>query len=237
MLAAFACAIVSACGCSPQAALHVWPQAYCPGTPIHVAWEAKGDTYLKISPPDGDFTPVSNSGLLFLPPSQVTIDVEARRHNRRDAQQVTASPVASRPFVGEALDCDVQLAKTRAIQFRVGDYDERARLQSISSSCHTEDPSDPCPTITVCRGPNRADPCTGAGSQSWQIAPGQPVDLSHESVGMAGYWMLARKLTPGESCGPAAPGVAGAKPSTATQKMTHLKVQLNLSCSPQGGTS
>lgn len=233
-LLVLACAVSSGCGCGPQATLHVWPQAYCPGTPIHLAWDATGDTYLRVSPTDQAFTSVPSSGFTYLPSSQATIDLEAKRHNRRDAAQIVIAPAASRPFVGDALDCDAQLARTHPIEIRPGDYDLRAQIQSISSRCQSDNNSDPCPTITVCHGSNPTDPCTGTGSRIWQVAPDHPADLSHESVGMAGFWVLARKLAPGESCGPAATGAGLATPAAASQKMTHLSIQLTLSCAPEG---
>ncbi|HEU4731967.1 MAG TPA: hypothetical protein VFT22_28925 [Kofleriaceae bacterium] len=211
------------------------PQAYCPGTKIHLDWNAAGDTYLKISPPDQQFMPVDSAGEKELAPSAMTIDIQALRNNRRDAHEVTVAPAASRPFVGDALDCDARLAKTRPIEIRPGDYDPRALLQSISSSCHDK-PDDPCPTITVCRGPNPDDPCSGVGARAWEVAPDHPAVVSHDAAGMAGYWVLARRLAPGERCGSEVSASGRGTRSTTSQKMTHLKVQFTLSCAPQGAT-
>lgn len=227
------------CQCAPRATLHVSPQAYCPGTPIHLDWVATGETSLKISPPDSDYMPVASSGIRDLPPSERSIELQAIWHDRRIAVPANIAPVAPRSLVGETLDCDAERTKTKPIQFVVGEYDRRTRLDSISNGCHSDDPTDPCPEITVCHGSSSSDPCAGSGSRSWQVAPGHAVDVSHEAIDITGYWVLARKFLPGESCGPAAgaqPAAAPATPPPST-KMTHLKVQLKLSCAPQGAPS
>jgi len=224
------------CQCAPHVALHVSPQAYCPGTPIHLEWVATGDVSLKISPEDTDFVSVANSRIWDLPPADRSIELQALWHDRRDGVRVEVARVASRPLVGPANDCDAGGAKTQPIPFPPGLYDRRARLDSIASSCHSDEPADPCPEITVCLGASPTDPCAGGGARRWQVAPGHTLDVSHDAVDLAGYWVLARKLLPGESCGPA--DAAHPAPAAATTpKMTHLKVQLNLSCAPQGATS
>jgi hypothetical protein len=55
---------------------------------------------------------------------------------------------------------------------------------------------------------------------------------------MAGYWQLGRDLAAGEQCGPAA-GATGSATATkpASQKMTHMKVTLHLSCDASGGAT
>jgi hypothetical protein len=227
------------CGCAPQATLRVSPEAYCPGTPIHVEWVGTGDTSLKISPVDRDFMPAANSGIRDLPPSAQSIELQTLWHDRRDARHVDVAPVASRPFVGDSLECDAEHKKTKPIEILAGTYDRRTLLESILSSCHSDDPTDPCPEITICHGTSPTDPCAGSGSRSWQVAPGHAADVSQEAVDMAGYWVFARKLLPGESCGPPAGTRPAAAPATPppSMKMTHLRVQLKLSCAPQGAKS
>jgi hypothetical protein len=225
--------LLASCHCTPRAGLVVQPLAYCPETPIHIAWDTVGETYLKISPQDGDFVPVATSGARDVPPAPMAVDLQAVRRDRREAAHAEVAPVATRPLVGDARDCDAGLAQISPIEIRAGDYDARTRLDSISSSCHSVDPSDPCPTITVCHGVDRADPCTGAGAHRWQIAPGERVDIA--SAGLDGFWLLARALTPSEHCHAAAGSDTATATATtpATSRMTHLRVQLNLSCAPR----
>ena len=223
--------------------LRVWPQAYCPQTKkINILMQADGDAYLMIDPPDKEYEPASKrvSRTEDARPMTVTADVE--RHHRADGGQFVVAPIPeTRPMVGEAIDCDSHLVKTEPIPkagFAADDFDPLAHVTKISNGCNSTDPDDPCPTITVCHGSDPKSLCEGPSGHSWTVPPGGSIDLPSPAGSMTGYWQLGRQLAAGEQCGPTAGATGGATATKpASQKMTHMKVTLHLSCDASAGAT
>ena len=235
---------LSGCPCSAPKlnSFHVAPQAYCPNTKqIQLSWDADGEAYLQVSPPDSDFKSVDGKGSRPEPSRSMTATIKVLRHNREDGGAVTVAPLTpTRPFVGEAVDCDEHQFKTKPIPekgFSPDVYDPSAHVTEISNGCNNSDPDDPCPTITVCHGLDATkNLCSGPGTSTWTVAPGS--DLPVPATSMTGYWSLGRDLIAGEHCGPPAGSSSGstARSKPASVKMSHLKVTLHMSCDQNGAT-
>lgn len=227
---AIAWALLLASGCNPAVhSFHVQPETYCPSTQrIHITWDTSGDTTVTLLPSGKTFH--DDEGDVREPAAPMRVTIEAYRHHRKaGAPDRNVAPMpASRPLVDEAgADCDATRTKTRIIPVGPDEYDPRSLVASIKNECASTDPADPCPTITVCHGPDDKH----VSAACWDVAAGTPVPLT--GVHMAGAWQLARPLQQTESCGPAAnsnahtPTTTGPPPS---RHMTHLKVQLGLVC-------
>ena len=181
---------------------------YCSSTPaIAVDWSTNGgDTTLQVAPDDSAPRSVAPRGTLSIPPHDATITLTVTRGELAPHRALPVRVAQRRPLIALVTDADGGTCADGWVTAGPADFgdgsaafDPRARASLITNTCD--------------RGAGSGATCHRAvrvehAGRRWQIHPRGVLDLTRESMSLAGPWTLSQQLLPGETCGTPSAGAA-----------------------------
>lgn len=188
------------CCCHPNPKIesfHVTPAGYCSSSKqkIHVDWKtSKGDTTLLIQPDQPAPQAVKGQGTRELEPHDMVITLTVSKGELHPHVIQPVRAVDHHTLNALAVHCPDGWAQSDPQDFGGGSgaFAPEAHPSMISNVC-----APGAAEKATCRREAKVE----HAGKSWRIPANTAVDVSADQVSMAGPWVLAQQLLPGEVCG------------------------------------